>query len=196
MPEFQVSRMQDLLQRISAGDREAAAELAVQYGPRIRRRIAGKLGPRLRRIFDSQDILSTVLRRLDIFVAENRLDIASEGQLWALIMAIANRAVIDKLRILRRLEMTEGADRLDTEGMRRRLLDTRDERPQEIEVELERAFISLPDETDRTILWFWLSGMEHRQTSMLVGLTPAATRKRWERIRGRLREVFTVGVPA
>ncbi len=58
-----------LLDRVRGGDREASAEFISRYGPRIRRRVRGKLSPAMRRLFDSQEILATVARRLDQMVA-------------------------------------------------------------------------------------------------------------------------------
>ena len=54
-----------LISRIHGGDREAVAQYVMTLEPLIRRRISGKLGPRMRRVFDSQDIFSTVLRRVE-----------------------------------------------------------------------------------------------------------------------------------
>ena len=57
----------DLLARIRAGDRDAAAAFLDRYGPLVRRRVRGKLGQQMRRVFDSQDLWSTLARRFDRF---------------------------------------------------------------------------------------------------------------------------------
>ena len=95
--------VQLLLDRMRSGDRVAAAVFITRYGSRIRRRIHGKLSPAMRRIFDSQDILSTLGRRLDQYVRFGRLAAASEDELWALVFRMAENAVIDKARVFRRL---------------------------------------------------------------------------------------------
>ena len=60
--------VESLLRRMRNGDREAAAQFITRYEDRIRRRIRGKLNPSVRRLFDSQDIFSTIGRRLDQYV--------------------------------------------------------------------------------------------------------------------------------
>jgi hypothetical protein len=69
-----------LLARMRAGDRDAAAAFVTRYGTRIRRRLRGKMSPSIRRLFDSQELMSTVARRLDAFVRSGRLAAVSEGQ--------------------------------------------------------------------------------------------------------------------
>src|SRR5690606_928250 len=80
------------------------------YGSRIRRRIRGKLGPSMRRLFDSQEILSTLGRRLDIYVRDQKLDATEENQLWTLVFRMAENAMVDKTRIYQRLQSVEGSD--------------------------------------------------------------------------------------
>ena len=62
-----------LIARMRAGDRAAAAAFITQYGDRVRRRVSGKLSPAMRRLFDSQEIMSTVARRLDHCVSGGEL---------------------------------------------------------------------------------------------------------------------------
>ena len=86
---------EELVRRMRSGDRDAAAEFISRYDSRIRRRIRGKLGPAMRRLFDSQDIVSTLGRRLDLYVRSGRLEAVSGDQLWSLIMKMAEHGVID-----------------------------------------------------------------------------------------------------
>ena len=180
----------ELMQRIRDGDRAAAADFAIEYGPLIRRRVRGKLGPRLRRICDSLDIVSTVLRRLDAFVASRQVQASDQRQLGALIMTIAQNAVIDKARLLRRLEACESNDAALARMMldRARVQGGHDEML--LDLDLERAVLALDNDVDQTILWMWLTGLEHRFTAAMVGLSEDNVRKRWQRIRTRLRGLY------
>ena len=54
-----------LLDRMRRGDRSAASEFVLAYGPLIRGRFRNRLSPRMRSYFDSLDLVSTVARRLD-----------------------------------------------------------------------------------------------------------------------------------
>lgn len=183
----------ELLARIKSGDRDAAAAFALRYGPLIRRRIGHRLGPRMRRLFDSQDILSTVLRRFDLYVRSGRLMASTEAQLWTLIIRIAEAAVVDKVRLLERLKAAEAADQPWVKAMLEQAEHGNDEA---IGITLEQAMNALSDETDRKILWLWLAGVDHRLTGELLELSHDAVRKRWQRIREELRRVFTGGSEA
>lgn len=188
-PVHPESSDRELVERMRAGDRDAAAEFIRRYGPRLRRRIRSRLGPRLRRIFDSQDILSTLARRLDSFVLRGGLRVESEGQLWAFVLRMAENATIDKQRILRRLRAVEGEDSPVARALERRMARAgADDSDQSVGVEIERALALLDDPLDREILSMWLAGHPHTVTAQAVGLAPTAVRKRWQVIRGHLRE--------
>ena len=175
-----------LLRRMQTGDREAAALFVTHYGSFIRRRIRGKLSPAMRRIFDSLEILSTVGRRLDLYVSAGRFNAQSEGQLWALILRMANNAVIDKSRIFRRLEKVEAEDSDFSRQLLTRLKDVHRRDDEKVELEIERALDLLGDVLDRQILSFWLSGARLSMIAKYVGLAPTAVRKRWQKIRATL----------
>jgi DNA-directed RNA polymerase specialized sigma24 family protein len=183
-------KLDDLIRRMRAGDREAAAAFVMRFSSRIRRRIRGKLNPSMRRIFDSQDILSTVGRRLDRFVESGRMDAASEGQLWSLMFTIANNAVVEKCRQFRRLQRLEDAD----SGFARDLTDRqrRSERRASAapSIEVEKVISLFDDKIDKQILSLWLSDTRQCDIAQRIDLAPAAVRKRWQKITTRLREKF------
>ena len=179
-----------LLERMRRGDRSAAAEFITQYGSRIRRRIRGKLSPAMRRIFDSQEIVSTIGRRLDLFVRNGGVRARNEAELWALIHHMAENAVIDKARVFRRLEQVENEDGPFAHDFARRLRIAEGQENGGAEMVIGRALDSLSDETDRQILYFWLRGCRHSLTAEYVNLAPTAVRKRWQEIRARLHQRF------
>lgn len=181
-----------LLQQMRAGDREAAAVFITRFGARIRRRIRGKLSPAMRRIFDSQDILSTLGRRLDLFVRSGRLAAASEPQLWALVFRMAENAVVDKGRVFRRLQRVEDEEGLFAQEVSSRLRHAERRRDAGAEIEIERALNLFADRVDRQILSLWLVGTPQTVIAGYVNLAPTAVRKRWQKIRSELQERFQV----
>ena len=170
--------IEELLRQMRAGNREAAATFISRYGTRIRKRIRGKPNPGMRRIFDREDIISALGRRLDLYVGSGRLRAGTEEQLWALVSRMADHAVMDKARVFRRLEQVEGED----SAFARQLFS-----PQE-EEEIELALNLLDDRIDRQILSYWLAGMPHSAIGEHVGLAPTAVRKRWHFIKSRFSE--------
>lgn len=176
-----------LLERIRAGDRAAAGEFIERYGPIIRRRVSGKLGAAMRRLFDSQEVLSTVARRLDQYVFSHQVQAADETQFWALIFRMVDAAYVDKVRVFRRLRETEGEDSPFAALCLARLSDAAGSAPDAPEVELSALFESLASPVDRQILSLWLTGQRLDAIARLLAMTPTAARQRWLAIRERLR---------
>lgn len=175
-----------LLARMQEGDREAVGEFIDRYGERIRRRVRGKLGPAMRRVFDSQEILSTVARRLDEIVREGRLRACEEGQLWSLVQQIAHNAVIDKVRVFERLRRVEGGDEAFAHELLRDLEDADRAGDDGGEVRLERLLRALPDPEDRQILELWLRDVPQVAIARALGMPDGTVRRRWSGIKGRL----------
>jgi DNA-directed RNA polymerase specialized sigma24 family protein len=178
----------DLLLRMRAGDREAAGAFVMRYGARIRRRVRGKLGPSMRRLFDSLDILSTLGRRLDVYVMDGRMQAADEMQLWNLVFGIADHALVDKARIYRRLLAIEGEDSEFAHQLSVRLRQAEDEDAEGVELEIEKCLLALKEPDDRRMLSLWLTGESLSSIADLFSILPATARKRWEKIKATLRD--------
>lgn len=185
-----------LLNGMRSGDRTAAAEFITRYGSRVRRRICGKLSPEMRRLYDSQDILSTLGRRLDQYVSGGRLHAANEDELWSLVFRMAENAVIDKARVFRRLRKTEGEDSEFAQRFAQRLHQADEDRDTGVEIEIDRALSVFSNDADRQILRLWLAGTEHNAIATHLELKPAAVRKRWQKIKSVLHERFAAERPS
>lgn len=176
----------DLIARIHRGDRDALAQYVLTLEPLIRRRISGKLGPRMRRVFDSQDIFATVLRRVDLYTTTHELRATTENELLALVMKVANAAVVDKVRLLKRLQRSEDDPELVQLLCAR--LEQQETNHDEFDGLLGRVFDKIEHDPDRRILWLWLSGLELKLIGSVIGMEPSTVRKRWQRLREQLRE--------
>jgi DNA-directed RNA polymerase specialized sigma24 family protein len=176
-----------LLDRMRRGDREAVGQFLTCYGPYIRRRVRGKLSPSMRRLFDSQELLSTLGRRLDRFVHAGRLTSVSNAQFWALIFRMLDNAVIDKNRVLGRLNAVEGEDSDIAQTILRRVQKAESVPARGIEVELDELLRLLRTPTERQIVSLWLTGHSMRIIAEYVGVSQEAMRQRWVSIRQHLR---------
>lgn len=176
--------------RLRDGDREAAAEFLLRYGSRIRRRIRGKLGPAVRRIFDSMDIMSTLGRRLNLYVLSGRINVTSEEQLWSLLHKITDHALVDKARLIRTMNSVETPDSEFTYEVTTRRRDLEASQTPGAALEIETCIQLVPQEQDRKLLSMWLMGESHEAIEESTGLNRPAVRKRMERIREYLREQF------
>lgn len=190
-PALHAAREVPLLERMRAGDREAAAEFMAANADLIRRRYRRKLGPGMRRLFDSMELLSTITRRLDRCIRAQSLRAESDVQLWALIYQIADNCLTNRVKIYARLKEIEGGGedseivRLLTDRMRAAESMATAHGP---EVELESVFALLDDQTDREILSGWLRGQTHAITADQLSMTEDAVKKRWQRVRQSLRD--------
>lgn len=182
--------VEGLLKRMRDGDREAAALFVTRYEDRIRRRIRGKLNPSMRRLFDSQDIFSTVGRRLDQYVRAGKLEAQSENQLWALIFRMATNAVIDKSRMFRRLQKAEGHDSQFAQELMSRFRQAERRENQGVEIEIDNVLNLLADDIDREILTQWLFGSKLIEIAQSIGMAHTGVRKRWQKIRELLQVSF------
>jgi RNA polymerase sigma-70 factor (ECF subfamily) len=89
----------DLLQRIRAGDEQAAQELVALYEPVVRREVRARLrDPRLRRLFDSADFCQSVFASFFVRAAAGGYDLDHPGQLVNLLMDMARRKLACSLR--------------------------------------------------------------------------------------------------
>ncbi|MFG0257466.1 MAG: RNA polymerase sigma factor [Phycisphaerales bacterium JB043] len=189
----QLSAVDTLSGRMRAGDRDAAAEFIVRYGPRLQRRIRSKLSPAVRRLFDSQDLLSTLSRRLDAYVAKGQFRAADERETWALVTTIAENAAREKARLVSRLRRVEGPDSQFAQQLLQRGDSQRSSHEQEDPLDPEVLIDALESELDRDLLRLWLRGYSQKQIAEMIDLSYDATRKRWERIKKRLIEQFAGG---
>lgn len=185
-----VPTIEELLKRMQAGERSAAAEFLYRYETRIRRRIRGKLGPDIRRLFDSLDIVSTLGRRLDLYVMSGKLRVTSEGEILSLLFRMADNALIDKARLVRRLETTEGEDSDFAHHLAHRLQHAETDAGRGMHIEIEKCIAALRDPIDRRILSLWLTGENHVEIASVTQLAPTTVRKRWQDIKATLRERF------
>lgn len=183
-------RASALLARIRAGDRAAAAEFVVQFGPILRQRMRSRLAGGLRRLLDSADLLASVARRLDSAVADRRVWFESESQLFAFMSTIARRIVIDKARVLSRLQRAEAQEAEWTRAMYSRMALTGTGSDDSFDSVIDDAMNSLESDRDRRLLSLWLMGMNHNEIAFELNVNPAAVRQQWCRIRQRLAEVL------
>lgn len=173
-----------LLERMRAGDRVAAADFIVENAGLIRRRFRRRISRPVRQLFDSQDLVSTLARRLDDIVLRGRLGAGSVGELWSLVMVLATYSVSQHTsKALRHRDFRdpEFAAGQVPAGTDRGAVD--DERSAELDERLRR----LDGGADVTILMLRLAGQSHARIAEHLGMNVGVVRKRWQRVREALR---------
>ena len=166
------------------GDRNACGEFMLHYGDLLRLRIRDKLSANLRLVLDSEDVLSTVTRRLDVIVSSERLRAESDRQLWSLVMQIARNVVSENVKRQSPgrmfVDRLESLDEMATSPVEEKCFDD----PGLI----RRALHLLPSQQDRFVLVRRISGASHDDIAAQLGTTTPAVRMRWSRILKTLRE--------
>ncbi|MFN7020384.1 MAG: RNA polymerase sigma factor [Phycisphaerales bacterium] len=180
----------ELLARMREGDREAASRFVSEFGEVIRRRVRGKLGRGMRRLFDSQEILSTLSRRLDRYVRDGQVRAGDTPQLWGLVFKMVDAALVDKARVYARLRGIEGEDSEFARSALRRFSEKEHQGDEGVELEIDSAFRCLRSDVDRELLAMWLNDVPFRQIAALLNTTPEAARQRWQSIRAHLRRAW------
>ena len=172
--------------------REAVAAYILEHGDRIRAIARRKLTLNTRRVFDSEEILSSVLRRLDGMAARGTLRPRSEAELWALIEAIAKNTAVSRTRLIERMQnlVTEEGDYAYflIRGLNACATDD------EATLLVHRMLLSIPDASDRQITALILRGAAHRAIAGLLGITEEHSRQRWKRVREDLVARFKGGL--
>lgn len=177
----------ELVSRFRAGDSEAVGDFLNAYGPLVRAHYRRKIGRSMRRLVDSQDLLSTIARRLCQRVQAQRVTAADTRQLWALVFRIGNDALVDRVRIISRLREIESADSPFVQALRKRLDVGDADDAGHFGEELAGMLDALESDLDRELLVRWLHGETLASVAGSLGLTAPNTRKRWERLRRTLR---------
>ena len=89
----------ELLQRVRAGDNQAAMELVHQYEPLIRREVRVHLRDRrLSRLFDSMDVCQSVLGSFFVRTAAGQYDLDRPEQLLALLVKMTRNKLASAAR--------------------------------------------------------------------------------------------------
>lgn len=172
-----------LVLRVRAGDRDAAAEFVRRFWPRVRRRVRRRLGSKMRRLYDSDDIMATVCRRFDRLVDRQGVRAGSEVELESLVRRIVGFAVADKSREFDRLTRVERRD----SQYRRMFWSSRHPDPAEMRLRIERLCAVLEDEDDQLTLRMRLRGERFESIAAVLGVDVQTTRQRWRQIKEHLR---------
>src|SRR5438046_1624402 len=86
----------DLIQRVRAGDQQAAAELVRRYEPAIRRAVRIRIvDRRLQALFDSMDICQSLLGSFFVRVALGEYEVENAEQLLKLLVRMARNKAAD-----------------------------------------------------------------------------------------------------
>lgn len=173
------------------GMRDWVAKWVMARQDMIRHLARQRLARTTRTLFDSEDIFSTVLTRMDGLAARGVLRVESTAEMTALVKTIVANSAANKSRLIarsRRLEEEDGAYARHLMGRLQRCLDD-----DEATLVVCRMMSWLDSQESRQILGLRLRGMTHGAIGQALGLSEVAVRKRWQSIRAMLMERISLG---
>jgi RNA polymerase sigma-70 factor (ECF subfamily) len=179
----------DFVQRIRAGDAQAAAELVRQYEAAIRLEVRLRLrDPRLRRVFDSMDVCQSVLASFFLRVAGGQYELDDPGQLVRLLVGMAR----NKVAFQARKQRAQCRDNHRNQGLDLEVYEPTASDPSPSQVvagkELLSIFRQRLTEEERQLADLRAQGRPWDEIAAALGGTPQARRKQLERAVERVAE--------
>jgi RNA polymerase sigma factor (sigma-70 family) len=181
----QATEVQDLLDRLRAGDEDAACELIDRYGDLVRREIRFRLrDSRLFRVVGESDLFQSAMSRFIWGLQLGKFDVQSPAELAGLLRKIAERRVCGASRFW--LAQCRDVRRHEDLGSSLETMHaSADPTPSRafFEKELVAETIARLPESARQVLQWRQDGMGWTQIAQRMGpaASPEAVRKQYER---------------
>lgn len=172
----------DFMQRIRAGDSQAAGELVHLYEPEIRRMVRLRLrDPRLRRNFDSMDVCQSVLASFFVRASLGQYELDRPEQLLKLLVTMARNKLIYQVR--KQQSQNRDYRRRDSAGQEKIQLLANGPTPSVIVAgeELLNEFRKRMTEEERQVAELRTQGQEWADVASSLGGTPDGRRKQLAR---------------
>jgi RNA polymerase sigma-70 factor (ECF subfamily) len=181
-----------LLDRLSAGDPEAATQIFQRYAGRLIALARSRLDARIRQKVDPEDILQSVLKSFFVRHASGEFDLANWDSLWALLTVLTLRKCGYRTRHFRAARRDVQRERVppapDEDAHASWLAIARDPTPEEaaqLAEAVEQLFRGL-DERDRQVVELSLQGYKAAEISARLALAERSVYRLLERIKRKL----------
>jgi RNA polymerase sigma-70 factor (ECF subfamily) len=168
-----------VLARARAGDNEAMARLIKEYEPQALLVARKRLGPVLRRMFDSADLVQSVHRSLLVHMRQNKFSFSGPNDLIALAVDMVKKKAAKKLQRLKREE--------DILKLHAKVLAMqKPERAAQL-AETVRGLLETLTDSDRSFLQLYLDGYSTAGIGRKLECNADSLRVRRSRLFGKLR---------
>jgi DNA-directed RNA polymerase specialized sigma24 family protein len=160
--------------------REALAAYLISNRRRVLAIVRRRISRSYRGVIDEEDILSSVLRRIDLMAMNEVLQWRSEAEFWSLVSAISRDLAVDRVRrVARPVPWSVRAHERSP-----------DHNNEDTSAAVNHMLASVDDDHDRSVLIARLRGLTWQAASATFGIPVTALRKRWSRLQARLRDRF------
>lgn len=175
-------------------DRDGVARFVSARREQIRALARQRLSVRMRNLYDSEDVYSSVARAMDELAARELLRPANEAELWGLIATITRNNAITKVRLAARARALFEEDGAYTRELIRRTEACQSD-GDSIALCLH-MMMALEKSADRSLFALRLRGASHKVAADALGIDEATCRQRWKAIRDRLAQMFKEQIDA
>lgn len=175
---------EDLLERIRSGDREAAAAFLDLHRPLLAHRLRWRVRRGDYRLSETDDLVSTVARRFDRYVAEHGVQASRIARLMTLLHTIADAAANEALRRARRVRLRERQAAL-------RGVSIAQTPPCHGAEPSEWSRLDDLDPLSRDVVTLRMRGLDNADIARALDLPDTQVRKRFSRAMDRLRQRAT-----
>jgi RNA polymerase sigma-70 factor (ECF subfamily) len=168
--------LEKLLDRLSSGDAEAAAEVFTAYAPYLRKVIRRRLPPQLRPKLDSVDVLQSAWRDVVEGLRKNNWHFSSPSQLHMFLVRVMRNRCIDRWRQYRRALESEQPLR---DVLPETLLARSGPRPDEVAQadDLWQQMVRLCPPEYREVLHLKRGGADAEEIARMTGLHAGSVRR-------------------
>jgi hypothetical protein len=168
------------------------AELAaflLERADEIRAVARRKLTNVARSSFDSEDVLSSVVRRMDKLFHDGRLQVATRDELWRLVQAVTSNRAVSFTRLRERMKQL-GAEGGAYEQHLANVFSTCESDDEAI-LTLYQVAARLAQPADRQLFLLRARGANHRAAAAVLGTSEEAARQRWASVRRQISEIVS-----
>lgn len=191
---------EDLLSQAASGDRDILKRLLKEHGPAVRERLVGKIPERWQSVLSLDDVMQQTYT--DAFLNVDRFVPHGEGSFTAWLSTIAQRNLIDALRMLEADKRSQGHRQIQPQAWKdsfvalHDLLSAAGTTPSrhvardEACTALQAALQQLPEAYRRAVEMFDLQGRPMEEVARALKRSPGAVYMVRTRAHQRLRELM------
>jgi DNA-directed RNA polymerase specialized sigma24 family protein len=169
--------------------RELIARFALANEGLIRQQARKKLSAGSRQCEDSEDVLSSVLRRIDLLVSSDRFWVKDPSDIMGLILTVTRNTAVTKVRLAAQAKRLVASDGEYIKALCEKVNQCRGD--DDAAVLVSRMLLSLDNTDQRQYLELRLRGATHRAAAQVLGISEDAARQRWGVIMKNLRALLT-----
>ncbi len=171
--------------------REQLAKLLFENFTKLQGIARRKLTVKTKSVFDSHDVVSSAIRRLDKLASEGRLEAISDEEVVRLASAVVQNQAVSRTRTMERFSTLVAEDGPYAQAIHQRLKACADD--EGATMLCYRIALSIGDAESRQLFLLRWKGVNSTLIGQMMGITSESVRYRWMTLRKTLEEKISSG---